>query len=452
MAQQTILVVDDEPAIRESVKDILQDEGYLVYLAENGSAARKLYSTRRPDLVLLDIWMPDVDGITLLKEWSALRDRKTPIIMISGHGTVETAVEATRHGAYDFIEKPLSLGRLIATVRNALRAPHDVLAPSAKKIYLPLYPIGKSTAILNVKQQIEQLSKSRVPLCLVGEVGTGRSFWVKFLHAIDEHRESHFVAVNAQLFNNSEIDRLLHGSNAQLDSPTGLLAKARGGILYIEDAQQLSANALDALAACFSFGSVVTPGQKQLAAAEVRLVISVDSFFWRGLKERSQLHPFFKYALVPVQVPSLRERSEDIPELLNHFVNRLVESELLPFKTFTVAAQNRLRYYSWPGNLPELKNVVRQLLLTIRKEEIDAPDIERFLGRTSAQFPDMEQLFAYPLRDAREIFEKAYIQHYLDAYQGNVGQIADICGLERTHLYRKIKSLGIDIKREKLQK
>src|SRR5947207_3298027 len=313
MAQ--ILVVDDEVGIRELLSEILADEGHQVLVAENAGSARRLREAQRPDLVLLDIWMPDTDGITLLKEWAASGQLTMPVVMMSGHGTIETAVEATRIGALDFLEKPIALQRLLNTVKRALRNPETAAAPQ-----LALAALGRSTALADAKKRLAQLHDFDV------ELGT------------------------------------------------------------------------------------------RLAELTLRL-------------------------------PALREFAEDVPDLASLMLAQLVEARVCPPRRLAIAALNALRHYPWPGNLAELESVVKDLAFTSLEEEIQLEDVERAFAARAAPGALPEVAFDRPYREAREAFERVYFEHLLAREHGSMSRVAERSGLERTHLYRKLKALGLPVGR-----
>ncbi len=434
MTHAHILVVDDEPDIRDTVKDILQDEGYSVATAADGEAAREKLAEQRPDLILLDIWMPGMDGISLLKQLRETIDPLMPVVMISGHGTIETAVEATKHGAVDFIEKPLSLARLLATVKTALRSTAKPTRENLiRSMGLRYQAIGHSTALQTARQRVESAALHDRPILLRGELGSGKAFWARFLHAHSGRRERAFVTVDGLWLSQQNESQRMFG-------PNGFLEQAAGGVLFISTPLELQASTLDLLAASRS------------DTHSARLVFGVSPESLRQADRREQYQKLFhEISPITLEIPPLRERSEDVPELLTYFANRIVQTERTDYRAFTVAAQNRLRYYSWPGNLREMKGLVRNLLLGGNRNDIDVTEIEHTLAST-AYTPngrEFSRYFNVPLREARDVFEREYLLFHLREQAWNVGEVAHASGLERTHLYRKIRSLGIDIRNEK---
>lgn len=442
-----ILVIDDEPDICSTVRSILEDEGYIVSVAENGESAKSLLRTQTPDLVLLDIWMPDIDGISLLKEFTNEIAVNVPVIMMSGHGTVETAVEATRLGAKDFIEKPLSLAKLLHTVQSilsesTLQQPVEVQHATVS----PVPPVGKSVQIQMLREHLERLSHNESTVLLQGEPGCGKTFSAKFLHARSLRKKGPFIDVHTSLFRDGKGKALLLGQEINGDIIPGFLEKAEGGTLFLDDVAELDKEIQQSLFAALSTGQWVRLNGVTPQKLNARIITATRYDLKREVdagRFREDLYHLLNS--VPVNVPSLREHVEDISELLQHYVTLLVDHEGLPYRTFTVAAQNRLRNYSWPGNIRELENLIRRLLVLGLDSEIEADEIEVALSASSPTSTNLLMSeFDLPLRQAREQFEKSYLEYQLQLAEGNVGKAAKAAGVERTHLYRKLRTLGID--------
>jgi DNA-binding NtrC family response regulator len=410
MAQ--ILVVDDEVGIRELLSEILADEGHQVLLAESAGQAKLLRERGRPDLVLLDIWMPDTDGISLLKEWAAGGQLNMPVVMMSGHGTIETAVEATRIGALDYLEKPIALQRLLATVKRALR--HQAAAPRE----LSLVSLGRSTALAEARRRLAQLAQSAAPLMLRGERGMQPELFARLLAAPGMP----FVSGDGVL--------------AEVSSES--LTRAAGGILFAGDLSRL--------------GRVEQKNLEFLLARAERhkvRVISFSPFDPRTLGEKHEFDPDLasRLAELVVKLPALREFSEDVPEIARLMLAQLIEARACPPRRLSVAALNALRNHPWPGNLAELESAVKNLALGALDEEIDLADVERVLAASSAPPPLPEIGLDRPYREAREAFERIYFERLLAAENGSMSRVAERSGLERTHLYRKLKALGLPVGR-----
>jgi two-component system nitrogen regulation response regulator NtrX len=448
MTASRILVVDDEADIRGLLKEILSEEGYEVEIAADASQARSSRATQVPDLVLLDIWMPDTDGITLLREWSMTDGYDCPVVMMSGHGTVETAVEATRLGAFDFVEKPLSLTKLLRTVERALDAGRRKRLSARTQGSALAVPIGKSKITQMLREQIQQAASSSSPVLLVGELGSGREAYARYLHSLSARAaKPFFMTVAASL--GQDPAAALFGSERDGKIEPGAFDQATGGSLYISGLEDLNVNAQRALLGAIEQNGYTRVGGRQRLILNVRWISSAQEGFELG----SSPEPFRRDLLahlnvITLRVPPLRDYAEDVPDLLRYYVDRLVDEQHLPLRRFSVAAQNRLRNYPWPGNVGELKNLVQRVLILGAGEEIRLEEIERELAvKMAVDEPLVKQdLLALPLREAREQFERAYLQQQLLLCNGKVGQLAKRVGMERTHLYRKLRALGVDFR------
>jgi len=448
MSSPRILIVDDEADIRSLLREILSEEGYEVDVAADASQARASRARQDPDLVLLDIWMPDTDGITLLREWVRGPGGDTPVVMMSGHGTVETAVEATRLGAFDFVEKPLSLAKLLRTVERALDTGRQKRQSARTLLPPPLAPVGRSRAMQTLREQVQQVAPHAAAVLLLGESGTGREAFARFIHTQSARAARGFVVAVAGSLDEANVNARLHGVQGERGE-AGLYEQADGGSLFINGLEDLAPAVQRVLMADIENGTYTSMGGTGTRSLNLRLISSaLPGFELRGGGEPFRRDLLSQLNVVTLKVPPLREYAEDVPELLRYYVDRLVEEARLPFRRFSVAAQNRLRNYPWPGNIHELKNLVHRLLILKGGEEISLEEIEREL---STQAPGDEplvklDLLALPLREAREQFERAYLQQQLLICNGKVGQLAKRVGMERTHLYRKLRSLGVDFR------
>lgn len=448
-----ILVVDDEPDIRSLIKEILEDENFEVAVAEDATQANNIREIFNPDLILLDIWMPDIDGITLLKQWNESDLANVPVIMISGHGTVETAVEATRLGAYDFIEKPLSLAKLILTVKHALEN------KSLQKENIRLRghnqqadkPIGKSRIMQNLREKISQIVEHNTPVLISGESGTDKELFARYLHNQSSRSEKAFISVGISALSADNFLMEFFGSDEPDKDRTGFFERAEGGTLFLKDIADMDPSLQAKLQNTLDNQYFTRVGNTKIQKFDIRIIAATShdllELVHQGLF-RDDL--YYQLNILPIHVPPLREHAEDIPELLEFYVNYFAEREGLSYRHFTVAAQNYLRTYAWPGNVRELKNLVQRLLILGTEENIDIRELELAQGKLTS-LPDEQSLmpnFDMPLREAREQFEKEYLQHKLNLAGGNVSKAAEAVGIERTHLYRKLKSLGILIKNQ----
>ncbi len=408
MAQ--ILVVDDEMGIRELLSEILADEGHSVRVAENATAARAERARGRPDLVLLDIWMPDTDGISLLKEWAANGQLTMPVVMMSGHATIDTAVEATRIGALDFLEKPIALQKLLATVKRALRLQERAAAPG-----LALANLGRSALVNDLRRRLAQLAGVAAPLLLRGESGVMPELYARALQA----GNAPFVKASGRLD----------------DAAHDLLQEAGGGILFLEELSQLTRSQQKHLALLAARSDRHNVRIVSFTASDAAALVEGQAFDASLLARLGELN---------FSLPSLRQHAEDIPDIAAVVLAQLVETRFCPPRRFSTAALNALRNFVWPLNLEQLQQAVKSVAITAFGEEIGTDEVEAVLAGLAGAESDSATLYLdLPLREAREAFERAYFEHHLEREQGSISRVADKSGLERTHLYRKLKSLGI---------
>lgn len=419
MASRNILVVDDEIGIRELLSDILRDEGHVVRLAENAQVARDERLKQRPDLVLLDIWMPDCDGISLLKEWASAGLLTMPVIMMSGHGTIDTAIEATRLGAFDFLEKPIALQKLLKTVGAAIKHTEHL---SHTEINLSSF--GKSAVIQELKQRLEQLARHKNTLFLIGKKGGSVPLCAKFLRP-----------QNTPWIDLTEYDKLVA-------APMDVLEQAREGVVFVDEVTRLGKTEQKGLSLLINKSEKY--GVRVICASEYGLPQLIE----KAMLDQSLLQTL---AGAAVKVPCLDEHKEDIPDLATAMATLMVEASKIDYKAFDVAALNALRNADWPGDIDELEAVVENLLMTSLADTITQEDVQRVLAHFQGQAAtSAEQYMPFnleqPLREARDEFERFYFQYHMRLVKSNMSRLSEISGLERTHLYRKLKQLGIRIK------
>lgn len=460
MKNRSILVIDDEPDIRGLMQEILEDEGFDVSVAQNAADARVAVAEHTPDCVLLDIWMPEEDGVSLLKSWGRAGDLIFPVIMISGHGTVETAVEATRHGAVDFIEKPVSMAKLLLTVEKALNEHHVLSQPgesnAGQQTHLPQL-VGDSEHMIQLREMLERHSNSSQNVLLVGEAGTGRSLVAQHLHAkslqLPEGQLGAgvrpFVHLRCDSLSTINAQRELFGHEDRGAVSVGYLESANRGCLFLADVELLPKAAQSALLQVLEQQSFYRVGGSTRVSCQIR-VISASRVELTERAEQGTFDAALARYLSPIKIDilPLREHREDISALLENFVNWHVEEEGLPYRHFTVASQNRLRTLEWPGNLLELKNLVQRVLILGGPLEIEVSEVDRALGVQTDVVENSDKIelrHDLPLREARAYFEKQYLLRCLSQTQGNIGDLAKHVGMERTHLYRKLRSLDIDL-------
>lgn len=451
MTQAHILVVDDEPDIRELVSEILADEGFRVSVAENGDTARAEFARKPPDLVLLDIWMPDVDGITLLKEWSSSGKLHCPVVVMSGHGSVETAVEATRLGAFDFVQKPLSLARLLAVVNQALASAQPGPDQGHRQSRSPINePMGNSAAIQLLRSKAEQAAQHDHHVLITAEPGCGRESLARFIHARSGSSGSFVCLDHFELEGDSMREYLLGRSNGS-NGQAGLFDQAAGGTLFLSDVQDIPADARRIICQVLESGEYSQEGEAGKRPLNCRIIASGSSDLVELASRDASLEQlYFKLNVLPLQVPPLKDRAQDVPDLVRFYADWIPNHEDLPYRAFSMAALNRLRNHSWPGNIRELRNLVQRLLIIGGEGEVSVAEVEDALRLSPSEPPQADSLqaeiFELPLREAREQFEREYLCYQLRKAGGSVGKLAESVGMERTHLYRKLRALGIDPK------
>jgi two-component system nitrogen regulation response regulator NtrX len=417
--QKEILIVDDEVGIRELLSEILQDEGYQVSVAENAGEARNYRLRTQPALVLLDIWMPDTDGVTLLREWAANGQLTMPVVMMSGHGTIETAVEATKVGAFDFLEKPVGLQKLLSTVTRALKT-----AAGQGPRRISLAALGTSTPVIEVERAIEQLLRANRPVLIVGEPGAGHDTAARALHVPD-----------------APLVILANGARLAAN-PSQVLEEARDGLLYCADIGAYSKAEQKALA-------FILPKREK----QDTILVCTSSEQLGNLAAEGRFDPALLSILSAgaVMLPPLRVRRDDLPALISRFWREITASQRT-LGTLQGSAVSALAAAYWPGNLDHLHNVIANLALTI-DSEITGEHVRRLLGESAlppsaALAPEVTaRFFELPLREAREAFERIYFEQLLGKEQSNMSRVAERAGLERTHLYRKLKQLNIRFSR-----
>ncbi len=448
MSNSRILVVDDEADIRDLVQEILSEEGYVVDVASNAAEARAACVRQPPDLVLLDIWMPDADGISLLREWQQNQSLSAPVVMMSGHGTVETAVEATRLGAVDYVEKPLSLAKLLRTVRGAIDQGRGQRT-AARSVLPPLLaPVGRSRLMRDLREQAKQLAPHEAPVLIVGEPGSGREAFARYIHSLSPRSGGPFVTVVAAALTGATPEVALFGSEEGGVVRKGLLEQAERGVLFVNELADLPPAVQKLLFAALDSGRFQRAGGVAWVPCLARVISSAQPGFESRGAEPFRPDLLAHLNVLMLRVPALRDYAEDVPDLLRYYVDRLVDDQRLPFRRFSVAAQNRLRNYPWPGNIRELKNIVHRALVRAGPEEVALEEIEREIAAQAAGDEPLvkQDLLALPLREAREHFERAYLTQQLQLCNGKVGLLAKRVGMERTHLYRKLRSLGVDFR------
>ena len=421
MRSSDILIVDDEVGIRDLLSEILQDEGYSVALAENAEEARQLRHQTRPAMVLLDIWMPDCDGITLLKEWAKNGQLNMPVVMMSGHASIDTAVEATKIGALDFLEKPIALQKLLSTVDRALK--HGEMQMAAG---LSFDKLGNSPVIQEFKQQLEPAVKKSGPVLLSGETGSPFEIVARYFHKSG----TPWVGL-------SRVELIA-------DAPLELLQKASGGTLYLGDAAQYSKNIQNGIA--FLLEKADRYNVRVIASCGFKRGESADDVVASRLAELLKER---------IDVPSLCSQPDDIVFLINRIMTDLAESQKIQPVKFSDSALVVLRQYDWPGNYDQLAETVKNIMLESDGKEVNEQAVAVALGqKENATATEIIGGFNFnmPLRELREEVERRYFEYHIAQEGQNMSRVAQKVGLERTHLYRKLKQLGISVSRRSADK
>lgn len=454
MKKERILVIDDEPDIRDIVREILEDEGYVAATAENAEVGRELQRTEQFDLVLLDIWMPGTDGITLLKEWVDSGVLDVPVVMISGHGTVETAVEAIRYGAYDFLEKPLSTAKLLVTVSRALqdsRLRRENLELKGR-LALASELVGHSELISQLRDKLERIARTDSWVLVTGEPGTGKGVVARVLHQKSPRRDQPLIELSLGATPAESVANQLFGSESGDVVQSGTLEEANGGTLVLDEIADIDLDVQGKLVSAIEERRFMRVGGRTPIEFDVRVIATSNQDLPALVRDgRFREDLYYRLDVVPIEVPPLRRHVEDVPELVDYYVKWMVERDELPYRHFSIGALNVLRNHDWPGNVRELKNLVQRLLVLNRGEEVSAEEAQVALGGSMIEneVSYSQSVFELPLKEARDEFERAYLSHHLGLVNGNVSDLAQVIGMERTHLYRKLKNLGIDPKQAK---
>ena len=448
---ERILIVDDEPDIRAVIGDILEDENYHVEQSADAAQAKDALVSFHPDLILLDIWMPDIDGISLLKEWIGQGVDK-PIIMISGHGNVETAVEAIRNGAYDFLEKPLSSAKMLLTIERALE--NTRLLKENRELRDRIEPlatlVGSSQKMSTLRELVERVAPTDSRVLISGEPGTGKRVVARCLHQSSLRKSEPLVEFNLAAVPETMLSVQLFGSEADDNIQPGRLEQAQGGTLYLDELTDMSLTTQSLLENVLEQKQFMREGGKSFIDIDARIISSTSQDIEKEVREdRFREALFYFLNVVPLTVPSLRDRAEDIPELVTFYTNWMVENENLRYCRFSIASLNLMRNYAWPGNTRELRNVIQRLLILSGGDEIGLDETQIALGESQPKqhvSVSSDAVKDLELRQAREIFEREYFIHQLNKSNKNIAETARNVGMERTHLYRKLKALGIDPK------
>jgi two-component system, NtrC family, nitrogen regulation response regulator NtrX len=446
---QHILIVDDEPAIQKALRDVLEDEGYRVSVVGTGPEALKAVADELPDLVFLDIWMPRMDGLETLAELKRLRPEAT-VVMISGHGTIETAIKATRLGAWDFIEKPLSLEKTLVTVTRALEHGRLERENAALRARLDQRTeiIGDSAVMRVLRAQIATAAPTSGRVLIHGENGSGKELVARGIHALSVRSEQPFVEVNCAAIPEELIESELFGH--ERGAFTGASARRRGkfeladgGTLFLDEIGDMSLKTQAKVLRALEEQAFERVGGRETLRVDVRVIAAsnrdVLSLIAQGAF-REDL--FYRLNVIPIEVPPLRARKEDVPALVEHFIRVFCAENGKRLKAVAPAALTYFLTYDWPGNVRELRNMVERLVIMVPGDTIGVEDVPPPLRpKTDAAPATVGD--GKPLKDARDSFERAYILAELRAQDWNMTRTAERLGIERSHLYRKIRAYGI---------
>jgi len=458
---KTIMIVDDEESICQALGGILTDEGYEVLKAVSGEEALRLIEDEQPNLVLLDIWLPEMDGIAVLKSIKAAYPQ-IQVVMMSGHGTIETAVKATKLGAFDFIEKPLSLEKVILAVNHALEfvrlEEENILL--RQKVSHEYELTGNSNVIVELKEMIDIVAPTNAWILIMGENGTGKELVARSLHHQSRRAQKPFIEVNCAAIPEDLIESELFGH--ERGSFTGATAKRRGkfemaneGTIFLDEVADMSLKAQAKVLRILQEKRFERVGGNRLIQTDVRVLAATNKELEKEMDAgRFRQDLFYRLNVIPLRVPPLRERKDDIPLLVNRFLNDFAMKEGETVKAVTDEVLAALVSHNWPGNVRELKNVVERLIIMTPADVISKTDIFSELGKAELNVhkiensTEKEDQATDSFRLAKQDFERQYIIRRLREFGGNISRTAEAIGIERSHLHKKIRGYGLDSKND----
>ncbi len=448
----SILIVDDEPGVRAALGGVLRDEGYTVEAVESGEACLERVVEQTFDVVLLDVWMPGIDGLETLQR---LRERQVDaqVVVISGHGNVESAVRAIKLGAFDFVEKPLSLDKAVLVVRNALRqrlleAENRDLRAQVDRRYVM---VGESPVMRHLREQVLLAAPTVGRVLVLGENGTGKELVARTLHAHSRRRTGPFVEVNCAAIPEELIESELFGHTkgaftGAVADRRGRFEHAHGGTIFLDEIGDMSLKTQAKVLRALQEQVIQPVGGTSTVRVDVRVVAATNKDLQEEIRAgRFREDLFFRLNVVPIFVPPLRDRTDDVPRLAEHFMATLAAEYGRRVKRFAPEAMSRLQRHAWPGNVRELHNVVERLLIMVHADTITGSDVG-FIddgGGVPAPASGASDKPLLPLADARDRFERDYILQVLAAHQGNISRTADALAVERSNLYKKMRAFGI---------
>ncbi|UTO28795.1 nitrogen assimilation response regulator NtrX [Bartonella harrusi] len=447
-----ILIVDDEADIRELVAGILDDEGYETRVACNSDEALAQIGERIPKLIFLDIWLQGsrLDGLALLDEIKT-RYPSLPVVMISGHGNIETAVSAIKRGAYDFIEKPFKADRLVLVAERTLENSNlkRELLELRKRSHETLELLGKSTAIKHLQQIIEKVAPTNSRIMITGPSGAGKEMVARAIHALSTRSNGPFVTINAATITPERMEIELFGSEIEGEErKIGALEEAHGGILYLDEIADMPRETQGKILRVLTGQTFERVGGTKRVKVDVRIISSTAQNLENLISDgRFREDLFHRLSVVPIAVPPLSARREDIPELVRHFVKTISQQVGIKPREISDDVIAILQTHAWPGNVRQLRNNIERLLILVR--DGDGPITAEFLpSEVSDSLPRIqmdadESIMDLPLREARELFEKRYLEAQIGRLGGNISRTAEFIGMERSALHRKLKALGV---------
>lgn len=450
-----ILIVDDEPDIRELIGGVLEDEGYLVRTAGTAEAALSEISARKPSLVILDVWLQGsgMDGLEMLNYLRSI-DETMPVIVISGHGSIETAVTAIRRGAYDFLEKPFKSDRLIVVVQRALESAQLRRENNALRVHTSLGEelLGRSAAATQLRLAIEKVAPTNSRVLISGPSGAGKELAAKLIHQQSKRAHGPFVVINAASITPDQMESELFGSetpDGRVQS-VGLFEQAHRGTFYLDEIGEMPLGTQNKILRVLTEQRFRRVGGKSDVSVDIRLISSTSSDLQQMISlGRFREDLYYRVNVVPLEVPSLAERRDDIPDLVEHFVRRAAQASGLTPRPFSEEALAVLQSAPWPGNVRQLRNVIERVLILSsgqKAQPVGAHELPKDQAETGIE-PSANsslEVIGMTLRDARERFEKEYLSLQITRFGGNISRTAAFIGMERSALHRKLKALGVD--------
>ena len=454
-----ILIVDDEPDIRMLIEGILEDEGYTVRQAGDSDAALAAFRLRRPSLVILDIWLQGsrLDGLGILKALLT-EEPHVPVVMISGHGTIETAVSAIQLGAYDFIEKPFKSDRLLLIIRRALEAARLARENAELRLRAGFESnlTGHSAAITALRAAVERVAPTGSRVLISGPAGSGKEVAARMVHTRSRRADGPFIALNCATLNPARFEEELFGVEAGSDpiaAPrrAGVLERAHGGTLLLDEVSDMPLETQGKIVRALQDQTFERLGGSFRVKVDVRVLATTNRDLQVEIgNARFREDLYYRLAVVPIRMPSLKERREDVPELARHFLERSAETSGMPGRELSTDALTALQAYDWPGNVRQLRNLMDWLLIMAPGTASDSIRAEMLPAEISQGAPALlnfdptADLMGLPLREARDLFETQYLQAQLLRFGGNISRTAGFVGMERSALHRKLKQLGVN--------